>query len=114
MNYPSRCAFLLRLSFCAALMPAFVVAQTSDTVFADGSASDGAFDEIIVVANYLPTPQQLVGSSISVIDSDTFSARTLFDPAALFRTLPSLNVSQTGPFGGLTEIRLRGSESNHT
>ena len=114
MNYPSRCAFLLRLSFCAALMPAFVVAQTSDKVFADDSASDGAFDEIIVVANYLPTPQQLVGSSISVIDTDTFSARTLFDPAALFRTLPSLNVSQTGPFGGLTEIRLRGSESNHT
>ncbi len=114
MNYPTRNVFALFLSFCAVLMPALAVAKTSDTVNADDSASDGAIDEVIVVANHLPTPQQLVGSSISVIDADTFSARSLFDPAALFRTLPSLNISQTGPFGGLTEIRLRGSESNHT
>ena len=66
-------------------------------------------EEMIVVAHHTPTPASLVGSSTSVLDAEDFSNRITFDPAALFRSLPSLNVSQTGPFGGLTEVRLRGN-----
>ena len=66
-------------------------------------------EEMIVVAHHTPTPANLVGSSISALDTEDFSNRITFDPAALFRSLPSLNVSQTGPFGGLTEMRMRGS-----
>ena len=117
MNHNTRRAFFLLLSFAVAFVPVLAISQATSTVNSENSENsvfNGSIDEVVVVANYLPTPQQLVGSSISVIDTDAFSARTLFDPAALFRTLPSLNVSQTGLFGGLTEIRLRGSESNHT
>ena len=114
MNQVTRRAFGLLFSFTMGLMPCLVVGQTTGSAHTDTDVSDSAIDEVVVLANYLPTPQQLVGSSISVLDTGNFAARSVFDPAALFRTLPSLNISQTGPFGGLTEIRLRGSESNHT
>lgn len=81
---------------------------------AQDAAANPWMDEVVVVANRTPTPQHLVGSTVTVLDTVQFSNRAVFDPAGLFRTLPSLNVSQSGPFGGLTEIRLRGSESNHT
>ena len=71
-------------------------------------------EEVIVVAHQRPIPANAIGSSVSVLDTDDFSKRINFDPSALLRTLPSLNVSQTGPFGGLTQLRVRGSESNHT
>lgn len=76
--------------------------------------SDSTIEEMVVVANHAPTPSHLVGSALSIFDADDFADRINFDPSALFRTLPSLNVSQTGPFGALTELRMRGSESNHT
>ena len=56
-------------------------------------------EEVIVVAHQRPIPANAIGSSVSVLDIDDFSKRINFDPSALLRTLPSLNVSQTGPFG---------------
>lgn len=76
--------------------------------------TDVGIEEMVVVAHHKPTPSHLVGSSISVLDTQEFADRITFDPSALFRNLPSLNVSQTGTFGSLTSVRLRGSESNHT
>lgn len=114
MNHLRRRAFELFLGFCVGLIPCLAVGEATATPTSNTSLFDSAIDEVIVVANYQPTPQHLVGSSVSILNTDKFSARGVFDPTALFRTLPSLNVSHTGPFGGLTEIRLRGSESNHT
>ena len=76
--------------------------------------ADTDIEEVIVVAHHAPIPSHLVGSSISVLDTQDFADRITFDPSALFRSLPSLNLSQTGPPGSLTSVRLRGSESNHT
>ena len=76
--------------------------------------ADTDIEEVIVVAHHAPIPSHLVGSSISVLDTQDFADRITFDPSALFRSLPSLNLSQTGTFGSLTSVRLRGSESNHT
>ena len=78
------------------------------------SPADAEIEEMVVVAHHTPVPGHLVGSSISVLDTHDFAARITFDPSALLRTLPSLNLSQTGTFGSLTSVRLRGSESNHT
>ena len=87
----------------------------STVVFADRTpATDAEIEEMVVVAHHTPIPSHLVGSSISVLNTQAFADRITFDPSALFRSLPSLNLSQTGTFGSLTSIRLRGSESNHT
>lgn len=110
MNNPSACsAILVFFTLLITLLtnPMALAENTDDP-------NNPAIEELIVVAHHTPTPASLVGSSISVLDAEDFSNRITFDPAALFRSLPSLNVSQTGPFGGLTEVRLRGSESNHT
>ncbi len=98
-----RCLTLLGLTF------------VSTVVFADRTpATDAEIEEMVVVAHHTPIPSHLVGSSISVLNTQAFADRITFDPSALFRSLPSLNLSQTGTFGSLTSIRLRGSESNHT
>ena len=77
-------------------------------------AADADIEEIVVIAHHTPVPSHLVGSSVSLLDTQDFADRITFDPSALLRSLPSLNLSQTGTFGGLTSVRLRGSESNHT
>ena len=98
-----RCLTVLGLTF------------VSTVVFADGTtATDAEIEEMVVVAHHTPIPGHLVGSSISLLNTQAFADRITFDPSALFRSLPSLNLSQTGTFGSLTSIRLRGSESNHT
>ena len=77
-------------------------------------AADADIEEMVVIAHHTPVPSHLVGSSVSLLDTQDFADRITFDPSALLRSLPSLNLSQTGTFGGLTSVRLRGSESNHT
>ena len=95
-------------------LPIALLASSAAMAANNDDLDDAAIEEIIVVAHHTPTPARLVGSSVSVLEVDDFSQRITFDPAELPRMLPSLNVSQTGPLGGLTEVRLRGSESNHT
>jgi len=91
------------------------LALASAATFAEPTAvSDAEIEEMVVVAHHTPIPSHLVGSSVSVLDTQDFADRISFDPSALFRNLPSLNLSQTGTFGSLTSVRLRGSESNHT
>ena len=91
------------------------LALASAATFAEPTAvSDAEIEEMVVVAHHTPIPSHLVGSSVSVLDTQDFADRISFDPSALFRNLPSINLSQTGTFGSLTSVRLRGSESNHT
>jgi hypothetical protein len=76
MNQVTRRAFGLLFSFTMGLMPCLVVGQTTGSAHTDTDVSDSAIDEVVVLANYLPTPQQLVGSSISVLDTSNFAARS--------------------------------------
>lgn len=109
-------SYQIRLSTCSGLRQraALAMALCGALCLTPQAVAKTAIEEMVVVANHLPTPSYLVGSAFSVLDTEAFAERIHFDPSALFRNLPSLNVSQTGGFGGLTEIRLRGSESNHT
>ena len=112
MNNPSSSTCSAILFFFSPLITLFT--NSSAVAENDDNPNARAVEEMIVVAHHTPTTANLIGSSISALDTEDFSDRITFDPAALFRSLPSLNVSQTGPFGGLTEVRVRGSESNHT
>lgn len=70
--------------------------------------------QILVTApTTVPTPENDVASSITVITSqqiDQHQWRTV--PDAL-ETVPGLNVVQTGGPGGLTSVFIRGTNSNH-
>ncbi len=86
------------------LLPIAATAETSKTTL---------FPETVVSASRVPVDRQKVGSAVSVLSQqDLEQSGTTFLSNNL-RDLPSMSVSRSGTFGSFTEIRLRGSESNH-
>ena len=71
-------------------------------------------DQIVITASRAPETQDQSPASVTVIDSDEIER--LDEPlmAGLLRLTPSAAVTQIGPAGSLTEVRIRGSEANHT
>ncbi|MEO0818751.1 MAG: TonB-dependent receptor plug domain-containing protein, partial [Pseudomonadota bacterium] len=53
-------------------------------------------------------------SSVAVIDTTALGVRNSPFIADQLRQVPGLAVSRSGTFGGLTQVRLRGAEANHT
>jgi vitamin B12 transporter len=78
------------------------------------SAEPISLPPVVVTPTRLPTPENEVGSSITVIPSEEIERkqeRTL--PDAL-QDVPGLNVVQTGGPGGTTSVFIRGANSNQT
>jgi|HubBroStandDraft_4_1064222.scaffolds.fasta_scaffold57878_1 vitamin B12 transporter len=98
-----------------ALVFSVLFAVRAPATFAqDGTApADEVLPRIIVSATRVPTPEDEVASSVTLItaaDIDAQQARTLPDVLA---SVPGLNVVQTGGPGGQTSIFMRGTNSNH-
>src|SRR5256714_4687675 len=69
---------------------------------------------IVVSATRIETPINEIGSSVTLIPAEEIERnqrRTLPD---VLRTVPGLNIVQTGGPGGKTSVFMRGSNSNHT
>lgn len=84
------------------------------TAFADGPSTTSALTPLVVSATRIPTPEDEVGSSITLITAEDIARkqeRTLPD---LLRDVPGLNVVQTGSPGGVTSVFTRGTNANHT
>jgi len=75
-------------------------------------AADSA-NELIVTASRsgVAVPQHLLGSSVTVLDASTLSQRQTREIADILRDVPGLAVNVSP---GLTQIRMRGAEANHT
>jgi vitamin B12 transporter len=71
-------------------------------------------DTIVVTATRIPTPQEQVASSISVVTAEDIAARQLQSLPDLLKQVPGLNLVQTGGPGGQTSVFMRGTNSNHT
>lgn len=79
-----------------------------------GTPSGGDTSDIAVSPTGTPQPVDQIGSSVTVITSKEIEAqqrRTLPD---VLKSVPGLNVVQTGGPGGQTSIFMRGTNSNHT
>src|SRR5262249_34495268 len=73
-----------------------------------------ALPTVVVTPTRLPTPENEVGSSITVVTEEEIQRkqeRTL--PDAL-KDVPGLNVVQNGGPGGVTSVFIRGANSNQT
>lgn len=55
-----------------------------------------------------------VTSSVTIIDTDAIGVRNSPFLVDQLRQVPGLGVSRSGGFGGLTQVRIRGAEANHT
>lgn len=71
-------------------------------------------EQIVVSATRVPQTLKSVGSAVDVLTAEDIAARPRFLIVDLLRQVPGVAVSQTGPLGALTQVRMRGAEGNHT
>lgn len=71
-------------------------------------------DPIIIGAGLAPIEALRYGRSATLVTSQEIEDRQIPRATDALRAQPGVSVSQTGAAGGLTAIRLRGAESNHT
>ena len=68
----------------------------------------------ISAAGLTPFEEQEIGRSYTVIDGDKIQLSGTPYVADILRQVPGFAVSRTGSPGGLTQVRIRGAEGNHT
>lgn len=88
---------------------------------ADGPSSDssesGAPDDsgsVVVSATRIPTPEDELGSSVTVITAEDIATRQERTLPDVLKDVPGLNLIQTGGPGGTASVFLRGTNPNHT
>ena len=87
------------------------VAQTPQ----QGPASEPE-ETVVVTANRVGSEQSVdsLGTAVSVLTRDQLETRQTRFVSDALRDLPGVAVSRTGTIGGLTQVRMRGAEGNHT
>jgi vitamin B12 transporter len=105
---------MIRTVACASALAAWLC---SPAAWADTASTDPDSEslvETVVTATRIPTPEQQVASSITVITAEDIAEqqqRTLPD---VLKEVPGLNLVQSGGPGGETSVFMRGTNSNHT
>ena len=69
---------------------------------------------VIVTASPVGLPEREVGSAISVITGEQIRERQARFVFEVLRDVPGVAVNQSGAPGSLTQVRIRGAESNQT
>ena len=69
-------------------------------------------DEIIVESTKIPTPLNMVNSSLEILTSQDLEDSGAEFLSEALTSLPGVYISQTGSFGGATSIYLRGGNLN--
>jgi vitamin B12 transporter len=72
-----------------------------------------SIEDILVSASMIPISIQRTANAVDIIDEDDLANSATLDISDLLRNISGLAVSQTGPPGSQTQVRVRGSEANH-
>ena len=103
-RFPRHCALLL-------LVAAQVQAQSPGK---SEEPSGELTETIVVTASRIPLAAEQAGASFTVLDEDYLKRRQALTVEELLRGTPGMAVSRSGVLGSLSQVRLRGSEANHT
>jgi vitamin B12 transporter len=87
-----------------------LAALASLPAYADGNQEP---ETVVVTATRIPTPELQIANSITVITADDIAAQDLTTLPDVLQDAPGLNIVQTGGPGGLTDVYMRGTNSNH-
>ena len=98
--------WVLGLLAAALVLPVGTMAETSGDVT--------TLEDVVVTASRTETPLSQVASSVTVIDEEEITARQKSTVLELLRSVPGVDVVQSGGFGGATSIYLRGTATRHT
>lgn len=93
----------------AALLGSPAIAQD---VPLSAPASDAP--EIIVTATGAQTGRDQTGQAVSLLSAAVLETRQVVSIADLLATVPGLSVTQNGPLGGFSAVRIRGAEGEQT
>jgi vitamin B12 transporter len=116
MNIENKLAFSIMLGLAMGCSTA-ALAQEEIQFADDGSvtaARETSLDPIIVTATFGKSHYSELGTAASTISSSIIESVNTPSITDFLRLTPSLNVSTAGPIGTQTQVRIRGSEANHT
>ncbi len=101
---------ILTTLLLTAAVPTF--AQTNPTL----PTTDAAGDTIVITATRSGEALRtdLLGASVTVLDDGALDQRQTRVVSDILRDVPGVAVSRTGAVGGMTQVRIRGAEGNHT
>ena len=86
----------------------FIILSTNKIV-----AQDFVLDQITVSANRVFTPVNETGAIVDVIDEEIIQNKKATFLTQILSTTPGISVSQNGPVGSTTEIKIRGYGSKY-
>lgn len=101
------------LLYATALAALATAAQAAET---GAPIPDAAtpLSELIITASRSPRPADQVTQSVTVINAEAIRQSQVVLVADLLATTPGLSVSRNGGPGGVTSLRIRGAEADHT
>ena len=95
--------------YCRTLAPGLLVAGLAS---ATAQAQEPEIPRIVIYANQAATDASKVGSAVTVMTGEDLRNKGFTTIADALRTVPGVAVNQNGGRGTLTQVRIRGAESN--
>ena len=81
----------------------------------NAAAETKSDEEVVVTASRAkPVPKKQYGGSSTFISSEDLNLRQTRIVSDVLRDIPGVAVNRSGGVGGITQVRLRGTEANHT
>jgi Outer membrane cobalamin receptor protein len=77
------------------------------------AAAPTVLERMLVTAGLTPVEEGKTGRAFTVITGEELQRSQIDNVADALRRVPGVAVSRMGPAGGLTQVRMRGAESNH-
>jgi len=87
--------------------------SVSSAAFAQQPPPDTGLDTVIVIGGRIPARIEDVTAATSLLEADDIELRGGLTLADTLRSIPGMAVSSSGGMGGLTDLRVRGSEADH-
>ena len=82
-------------------------------IFQSAIAATADEEELVVVATRLPASVASVGDSVSVLSREDIDRLGFTQVPELLKHIPGVSVARSGGYGGIAQVRLRGTEANH-
>lgn len=105
MTHQKLPCFLAAAAALLGALPGSALAQgiELETIFVEGTGLDST-----------PVATASTGTAVTVVTGEELQQMQIRNAAEALRSLPGVSVSRTGGAAGLSEVRIRGGESNHT
>ncbi|HSG91020.1 MAG TPA: TonB-dependent receptor [Pseudomonadales bacterium] len=90
-------------------------ARIEENLVEDTLVEDTLVEEtLVVLGSRMPVAPADLAGSVTRLDGAALREARMPFAADLLRTVPTTALARTGAIGGLTQVRMRGSEANHT